>query len=170
MKIAVDFDGTIVTNEYPKIGKEMPFAIDVLKRLQAEEHYQIILWTVRVDQSLDEAIEFCRERGLEFYAVNKNYPEEVLSLDSPRKLNVDLFIDDRNLGGLPEWGKIYQKIKGIDEEDYKFSQRRRNPHKPKNLILRLGEWLDSIGDEMDKRKGYYQVLNKRYRFYWTNIL
>ncbi|HOI26399.1 MAG TPA: hypothetical protein PLN63_08330 [Paludibacteraceae bacterium] len=154
MKIAVDFDGTIVTNEYPKIGKEMPFAIDVLKRLQAEEHYQIILWTVRVDQSLDEAIEFCRERGLEFYAVNKNYPDEVISLDSPRKLNVDLFIDDRNLGGLPEWGKIYQKIKGIEEEDDNYSQKRRNPYKPKNLILRLGEWLDSIGNEMDKRKGY----------------
>ena len=34
MIIAVDFDGTIVEHEYPRIGAEIPFAIDTLKRLQ----------------------------------------------------------------------------------------------------------------------------------------
>ena len=47
MIIAVDFDGTIVTHEYPRIGREIPFAIDTLKRLQDEGHHQLILWTVR---------------------------------------------------------------------------------------------------------------------------
>lgn len=110
MIIAVDFDGTIVTHEYPAIGKAVPFAIDVLKRLQTEFHHQIILWTVREGELLDDAVDYCRERGLEFYAVNKNYPEED-TVTAPRKLTADLFIDDRNIGGIPDWGVIYNMIK-----------------------------------------------------------
>ena len=111
MIIAVDFDGTIVTHEYPKIGREIPFAIDSLKRLQQYPDYLLILWTVREGQELEEAVMFCRERGLEFYAVNKNYPEESDELPEPRKLKADLFIDDRNLGGLPGWGINYRMIR-----------------------------------------------------------
>ena len=110
MIIAVDFDGTIVTHEYPKIGKELPFAIDSLKRLQQNPENQLVLWSVREGKELEEAVEFCRERGLEFYAVNSNYPEESSEHSEPRKLKVDLFIDDRNLGGLPDWGVIYRMI------------------------------------------------------------
>ena len=74
MTIAVDFDGTIVEHRYPAIGREIPFAIDALKLLCA--HHKVILWTVREGALLDEAVEYCRERGLRFYAINKNYPEE----------------------------------------------------------------------------------------------
>ena len=111
MLIAVDFDGTIVQHEYPKIGKEIPFAIETLKRLQREHYHLLVLWTVRDGKELDEAVEFCRARGLEFYAVNASYPEEVLGEGGlSRKVNADLFIDDRSLGGLPDWGVIYQMI------------------------------------------------------------
>lgn len=111
MIIAVDFDGTIVEHKYPHIGKEIPFAIETLKRLKEERH-TLILWTVREDKLLDEAINFCKERGLEFYAVNSNYPEEQKTHDHfSRKLKADLFIDDRNLGGLPDWGTIYRMVK-----------------------------------------------------------
>jgi hypothetical protein len=110
MIIAVDFDGTIVTHEYPKIGKEIPFAIETLKRLQQDHENLIVLWTVREGIQLAEAIEFCRSKGLEFYAVNNNYPEENKKNHEPRKLKADLFIDDRNLGGLPDWGVIYRMI------------------------------------------------------------
>ena len=75
MTIAIDFDGTIVEHRYPAIGKEIPFAIETLKRLQEERH-RLILWTVREGKLLDEAVAFCRERGLEFYAINRDYPEE----------------------------------------------------------------------------------------------
>ena len=111
MTIAVDFDGTIVEHRYPAIGAEKPFAIETLKKL-AEEHHRLILWTVREGKLLDEAIAYCRERGLEFYAVNRDYPEEEREHNShySRKLKVDLFIDDRNLGGLPDWGTIYQMV------------------------------------------------------------
>lgn len=110
MVIAVDFDGTIVTHEYPKIGREIPFAIDTLKRLQSDGHHQLILWTVREGELLNEAVEFCRAKGLEFYAINSNYPEGETIENQPRKLNAELFIDDRNLGGIPDWGVIYRMV------------------------------------------------------------
>ena len=112
MTIAVDFDGTIVTHEYPQIGKEIPFAIQTLKMLQQDGH-KLILWSVRKDELLKDAVRWCRERGLEFYAVNKEYPEEEMQNNFfySRKLKVDLWIDDRNVGGLPDWGIIYRIIK-----------------------------------------------------------
>ena len=75
MIIAVDFDGTIVEHKYPAIGRELPFAIETLRKLQSDRH-KLILWTVREGGLLEEALSFCRERGLEFYAVNRDYPEE----------------------------------------------------------------------------------------------
>lgn len=110
MVIAVDFDGTIVEHRYPKIGKEIPFAIDTLLRLRKDGH-QLILWTVREGRLLEEAVNFCKERGLEFYSVNSNYTEEEADhRNFSRKLQADVFIDDRNLGGLPSWGTIYEII------------------------------------------------------------
>ena len=111
MLIAVDFDGTIVKHKYPAIGAEIPFAFETLKKLAAEQH-KLILWSVREGKLLDEAVEFCRQRGLEFYAINRDYPEEEKGQNNhySRKLKVDLFIDDRNLGGLPDWGTIYEMV------------------------------------------------------------
>lgn len=111
MIIAVDFDGTIVKHRYPEIGEEIPFATQTLKMLIQERH-QLILWTVREGELLEEAIEWCRKRGVEFYAVNKDFPEEDVNknIHFSRKLKADLWIDDRNLGGLPDWGTIYRMI------------------------------------------------------------
>ena len=111
MIIAVDFDGTIVEHRYPAIGEEKPFAIETLKMLIRDRH-QLILWSVREGQLLEEAVQWCRERGVEFYAVNRDYPEEDPRHNQhfSRKLKADIFIDDRNLGGLPDWGTIYQMI------------------------------------------------------------
>ena len=112
MTIAVDFDGTIVEHKYPAIGEEIPFAIETLKMLRQDGH-RIILWSVREGELLDDAVNWCHERGFDFYAINRDYPEETLD-NNPhfsRKLKVDMFIDDRNLGGLPDWGTIYRMIK-----------------------------------------------------------
>ena len=117
MTIAVDFDGTIVEHRYPAIGPEKPFAIDTLKYLSAKRH-KLILWTVREGELLNEAVAYCKSRGLEFYAINKNYPEEKPTHEGySRKLQADLFIDDRNLGGLPDWGEIYRMLSGEDRKD-----------------------------------------------------
>ncbi len=110
MIIAVDFDGTIVEHRYPEIGREIPFATATLKML-IEQRHRLLLWTVRRGDLLQEAVDWCKERGVEFYAVNKNYPEEEVDNGGGYcKLDAELFIDDRNLGGLPDWGKIYQMI------------------------------------------------------------
>ena len=111
MIIAVDFDGTIVQDRYPEIGNERPFATQTLKMLLNEGH-QLILWTVRQGETLEQAVEWCRARGVEFYAVNKDFPEENEQKNASysRKLKVDMFIDDRNIGGLPDWGIIYRMV------------------------------------------------------------
>ena len=59
---------------------------------------------------LDEAVEWCRERGIEFYAINSSYPGEEIDGDTSRKIKYDIVIDDRNIGGLPDWGDIYNMI------------------------------------------------------------
>ena len=111
MTIAVDFDGTIVEHEYPAIGREIPFATETLRMLINDRH-QLILWSVREGELLQEAIDWCHERGVDFYAINRDFPEEDVekNIHFSRKLKVDLFIDDRNVGGLPDWGTIYRMI------------------------------------------------------------
>ena len=109
MSIAVDFDGTIVENKYPEIGKELPFAIHTLQILQ-EEGNRLILFTSREGDLLDEAIAFCHERGLDFYSVNSNDPPEAMFPRHSAKVIADVYIDDRNLGGIPDWNTIYEMI------------------------------------------------------------
>ena len=129
MVIAVDFDGTIVEHRYPAIGRELPFATDTLRRLTADGH-RLILWTVREGQLLDEALEWCKERGVTFYAVNRDYPEQEFGEGVARKIKVDVVIDDRNLGGLPEWGVIYDMItRRISYRDYLLEAIGRSPER-----------------------------------------
>jgi len=111
MTIAVDFDGTIVEDRYPEIGHEIPFATETLRML-IKEHHRLILWSVREGRHLEEAVNWCRERGVEFYAVNRDYPEETIDNNNhfSRKIKADIFIDDRNISGLPQWGQIYRII------------------------------------------------------------
>ena len=129
MLIAVDFDGTIVEHRYPAIGRELPFATDTLRRLTADGH-RLILWTVREGQLLDEALEWCKEHGVTFYAVNRDYPEQEFGEGVARKIKVDVVIDDRNLGGLPEWGVIYDMItRRISYRDYLLEAIGRSPER-----------------------------------------
>lgn len=125
MYIAVDFDGTIVEHKYPHIGKEIPFATATLRRLQEDGH-KVVLWSVREGKLLDEAVEWCAQHGVNLYAANKEFPEETIETRHySRKLKADVFIDDRNLGGLPtlggkpDWGAIYEMItKRITAEQF----------------------------------------------------
>lgn len=111
MTIAVDFDGTIVRHRYPEIGSEIPFATQTLKML-IEDGHRLILWTVREGELLQDAVDWCSAHGVEFYAINKDFPEEEADKNKhfSRKLKVDMWIDDRNVGGLPDWGTIYKMI------------------------------------------------------------
>lgn len=109
LRIAIDFDGTIVDHQYPKIGAEKLFAFDTILSLKKKGHF-IILFTYREGKFLKEAIDFCKEHGVVFDAVNESYVGERSESFYPRKLDVDLFIDDRNIGGFLGWDKIWQLI------------------------------------------------------------
>jgi len=100
MIIAIDFDGTIVTHEYPVIGQLMQFrdgvtSFKVMKKLQDKGH-KLILYTMRSGKELEQAVEYCRENGIEFWGVNKN-PEQKLWTSSP-KIYANIYIDDAALG------------------------------------------------------------------------
>ena len=109
-----------------------------------KDGHRLILWSVREGHLLEEAVEWCRERGLEFYAVNKDFPEENREDKKfSRKLKVDMFIDDRNIGGLPDWGTIYRMISekksylDILSEEYNSEEYKEPPRKRKRLF---GKW------------------------------
>jgi hydroxymethylpyrimidine pyrophosphatase-like HAD family hydrolase len=110
MVIAVDFDGTIVEHKYPNIGKPLLFAFETMKQLQKQGH-QLILWTYRSGKELNEAVEFCSLKGIDFYAVNSNYPGEKFNeKNMSRKIYADLYIDDRIIGGFPGWSEIWELL------------------------------------------------------------
>lgn len=127
--IAIDFDGTIVEHSYPKIGKEMLFAFDTIKALEDKGH-RLILWTYREGPLLEEALNYCKKNGVWFYAANENYPGERIEGDYARKVNADIFIDDRNVGGFLGWSKIWQIL---HPEDGDFLHELTNPKAHQNF-------------------------------------
>lgn len=130
--IAVDFDGTIVENRYPKIGKPILFAIETLLHLQKDGHL-LILWTYRSGRELREAVEFCNQKGINFYAVNKSYPEEIYDESLSRKIQADIFIDDRNIGGLRGWGEIYHELSSTPMKA-KFTNKKKKENSGKGIL------------------------------------
>ena len=113
--IAIDFDGTIVEDAYPKIGKPMIFAFETMKKLQSEGH-RLILWTYRSDRKLQEAVDFCKQQGLEFYAINKSYPEEEFDGKISRKIHATFFVDHRNIGGFIGWTAVHKLLLNYEPE------------------------------------------------------
>ena len=124
--LAVDFDGTVVEHKYPEPGDEMLFAFATLKALQQKGHW-LILWTYRTGNELQEAVDFCRTDGLEFYAVNENYPGEIEEGNFSRKINADIFIDDRNVGGFLGWDVIWQTLHP-EGKDYSHQLKHKTAH------------------------------------------
>ncbi|MBQ5609901.1 MAG: hypothetical protein IIU85_06600 [Rikenellaceae bacterium] len=94
MIIALDFDGTVVTHEYPYVGDDIG-AVPVLKELIAAGH-QLILFTMRSGKLLDDALAWFERNGIELYAVNEN-PEQK-SWTSSAKVHANIYIDDCALG------------------------------------------------------------------------
>ncbi len=133
LKIAIDFDGTIVEHAYPEIGKDKLFAFETLRELQ-KNGALLILWTFRAGEELEQAVEYCRKKGIEFYAVNRNYPEEVYDETVSRKINADVYIDDKNIGGLPGWGEVWQMLSLYSEMEKEAERKLR---KGKSLVSKI---------------------------------
>ena len=84
---------------------------------------RLILWTFRHGKELEEAVEFCRVNGIEFYAVNRNYPEEIFDENVSRKIDADIYIDDKNLGGFPEWSGVWQILNPFELQQIEAEKR-----------------------------------------------
>jgi len=93
--IAVDFDGVLCEEKYPQIGRERKSIITLIKKLKIDGN-TLILNTCRVGERLKEAVEWCRQKGIEFDYVNENPPEKIALYGSDcRKISADIYIDDK---------------------------------------------------------------------------
>lgn len=105
-----DFDGTIVQNKYPEIGEPISEVIRFIQRVKADGNY-IILNTMREGKYLNQAVDYCRDNGIVFDAVNDNLPHmKDYFKNNPRKIFANYYIDDHNL--------FMPKINGLTSEDY----------------------------------------------------
>lgn len=113
MLYSIDFDGTIVENKWPEIGDIQPEAKAFIKLLKSAGH-EWILNTMRTGDKLDEAVEFLKKNDIAPDYVNENHPVLIKKFgNDPRKIYADVYIDDRNAGGLV-WPPV--KIKNAREE------------------------------------------------------
>nr|DAM44022.1 MAG TPA: nucleotidase 5'-nucleotidase [Caudoviricetes sp.] len=140
MIIAIDFDGTICQNEYPEIGEPMPLAIWSIKKLKERGH-DLILWTCRQGELLDDAVRWCEEHGIHFDLVNEHEPNNLKAFGgvSGNKVFADIYIDDHNLGGFPGWERAMEII--IEAEAPKLEWTKNEDFPQENAVgyAKIGE-------------------------------
>lgn len=102
--IAVDFDGTLCTNAYPEIGEPIPYSLLYVTRAKAAGHI-ITLHTCRQGKSLDDAIAWCKARGITFDYINENVPANIKRFGGDtRKIYADVYFDANSLNPLRTFG------------------------------------------------------------------
>lgn len=109
--LAVDFDHTINMSNYPATGEERKNAGKYMRKL-IEDGYGIVINTCREGLALAEAIKWMDEHEIPYHYVNCNFPHLIKLFNADcRKISADLYIDDKNLQGLPKWKDVYQIVK-----------------------------------------------------------
>ena len=128
MIIAIDFDGTICQNKYPEIGEPMPLAIWSIKKLKERGH-DLILWTCRQGELLDDAVRWCKEHGIPFDLVNEHEPNNLRAFGgvAGNKVFANIYIDDRNLGGFPGWKRAMEVIIEAEAPTLKWTRNEEFP-------------------------------------------
>jgi hydroxymethylpyrimidine pyrophosphatase-like HAD family hydrolase len=151
--IGLDFDGTVVTHEFPKIGKDIPHCIETLKKITAEGG-KIILITMRSGRKLAEAVAYMSYHQIPLYGINSNPRQEHYS-KSP-KIYANIYIDDAALGCpltfselstkayvdwlevqkhlFPQQGEDYLKHALMETTDYDPAEVEDKPDKSSNLF------------------------------------
>jgi len=120
VRLAVDFDGTLVEHRFPHIGTPVPFSVDVLQNLADNYGFELILWTMRSGDTLQEAVDYCIGAGIKLSHVNATGD---LWTESP-KVYAKYYVDDAAVGcpliyppaGRPyvDWLRVQQII--LDQE------------------------------------------------------
>jgi len=122
MIIAIDFDGTICSGTYPNIDSVKPYAKEVINKLYDDGHY-IIIWTCRENEMLLKAINWLLDNGIKFHRVNDHNPENLAKYGgSTRKVYAHLYVDDKQVGLLPDWNQIYDEA-CLMEANYKATKK-----------------------------------------------
>lgn len=98
--VAVDFDGTLTSNEFPDIGEINNNVVNWVRE-RKDNGATIILWTTRQNKKLQEALDFCDKEDIPIDYVNQNVPW--LPFNTSQKIFADIYLDDRslNLNGDP---------------------------------------------------------------------
>lgn len=108
--LAIDFDQTICLSEYPKCGPMRPGASSVIRRF-AEQGYGIVINTCREGLALADTINWLHDHKIPYHYVNCNFPHLINEYGADcRKISADVYIDDKCLTGLPNWGEIEEII------------------------------------------------------------
>jgi hydroxymethylpyrimidine pyrophosphatase-like HAD family hydrolase len=136
--IAIDFDGTIVDNKYPEVGKLKSHAKEVINFLHEKGH-KIIIWTCRGRSLEQDAVDFLDLNGIYYDYCNNNLPESIQYWKfESRKISYDVLIDDRNLNGFIGWDNVLDCLKKQFPEQIENFKRDENSLLPsgKNVNLR----------------------------------
>lgn len=114
MIIAIDFDGTIVKDQFPEIGEMVEGAKEAINQLYADG-YEIIIWSCRNGINKARAIEWLVMNGIKFHKFNESSYHNLKAHDfkDTRKVYADLYIDDRTLVKLPTWDEIYWIVRDL---------------------------------------------------------
>lgn len=110
--IAIDFDGTIVEDRYPEIGKLKDGAKGAIHSLK-KDGYKLILWTSRTGIHLARAVEFLAKEGITFDEINNSCKDNVKEFgNDTRKIFADVYVDDKcvMMMPFPPWREIYEMI------------------------------------------------------------
>lgn len=131
MYICVDFDGTLVEHDYPKVGKPVPMAVEYCKEF-VDNGCHLILWTMRSGWELDDAYRWTRHQGIKLFGVNDNPTQ--YRWTSSNKAYGNIYIDDAALGCPLVWKE------GI--------------HRPYVDWTVVGPWVMEIINEDDRVRRY----------------
>jgi hypothetical protein len=120
MIIAVDFDGVLVEDRFPEIGPANECVVEAVRQL-IEDGHEVVLWTSRVDGALEQAKEWCKEKGLHFTRVNEAAPSNLAKYKGmyhtePRKIYADMYLDDKAVN--PNRSIELQKLTKTDILNY----------------------------------------------------
>ena len=111
LTLAIDFDNTIAKTDYPHIKKIKRNAVKYINKLY-DKGCLIIINTCRANGEKDIMCKFLTNVGLKYHYINENDPVRIRHYRTDtRKISADIYIDDKNLGGIPSWKWIYKLIK-----------------------------------------------------------
>jgi len=110
LTLAIDFDGTIAEDSFPEVGEIISGAAYFIDQLYGDGH-KVIINTCRTGRYEGMAEDFLNEHSIPYHYINSNLPEKIQAYGQDcRKISADVYIDNRNVGGLPTWGEIYFEV------------------------------------------------------------